>query len=139
MDDCQPAEFTDSDGRQWVLRLTWAAMRRSAAAGVDLSKVELYLADWFRGSHTLIDALYAVLKPQCEAEKPPMDQESFEERIAGPVVPRAAAALVQALENFFPPERAELLAEALEETRREFAGLREQLRRSSTERPATLE
>ena len=128
--DEQPALFTDNDGRTWVLRVTWAAMRRSAAAGVDLSKVELFLGDWFRGSHTLIDALYAVLKAECETAK--IDQDAFEERISGPVVPLAAEALIKALENFFPPERAELLSEAVDETKLEFAGIRERLRKSST-------
>jgi hypothetical protein len=132
--------FTDAAGHEWPVIIKWAGMRRAANAGVDLSKVELYLGDWFRGSHTLVDALYAVLHDQCAARKPaPLSKEEFEDAITGLVVPAAAQALVVALQNFFPPERAELLAEALEETKQEFAGLRDRLKKLSTEQPATSE
>jgi len=132
--------FKDAQGHEWHISIDWAAMRRSAAAGVDLSKVEMYFGDWFRGSHTVVDALYAVCQPECERWKPaPLDRDSFEARIVGDVVPAAAEALVDALQNFFQKERAELLADAVQETKAEFAQLRAQLRKSSIGSPATSE
>lgn len=113
--------FTDSQGSQWYCRITWAAMRRSTAAGVDLSLVEEHLGDFHRGSPKLIDALWAVLSPQAEEAK--ITREHFEDRMTGAVLEQAKDALLGGLEDFFPPSRGALIAAAEKEVKQQMEKL----------------
>ena len=95
------------------------------------------MADFYRGSHKLVDALEAILREQIEAAK--LTRAEFEQRIAGEVMERAVAALVAGLVDFFPPTRASLITAANDEITRELADLRKRFVKSSTESPANLE
>lgn len=121
--------FTDNTGHVWSLVIDWGAMRRSAAAGVDLSEVEVHLADFYRGSHLLVNALWSILREQCQSIR--LTQEGFEARVTGAAVPAAADALIEALKRFFYQERAELLELAVAEVRKDFRELPDRLRKQS--------
>lgn len=129
--EMKPAFFTDCSGQRWDMRVDWAAMRRSAAAGVDLSKVEEYLGDFYRGSVSLVDAVWAVISP--EAERMRVDRETFERRVSGEVLEQMIEALRGGLTNFFPSRRGELIELADAEIRRELTDLLIRFAKPSTD------
>ena len=121
-------QFTDNNGRQWVCRVTWAAIRRSQAAGVDLAMVEQHLGDFYRCGQSLMDALWAVCGPGANCS-----QEQFEEAICGETLEAAREALLAGVVDFFPKSRAKLITAAVAEVREQLANLESQLPKPSTE------
>jgi hypothetical protein len=125
--------FVDGTGLRWDCRVTWAAIRRSQAAGVDLTKVEEYLGDFYRCSPSLIDAIWSVVEPAAKAAG--VTLEAFELRVGGENLEAARAALLAGLQNFFPKGRAVLIAAAVQSVEDQFEQIREQLPKQSTESP----
>lgn len=121
--------FEDNQGRKWSCRVTWAAIRRSANAGVDLSKVEEHLGEFYRGSASLVDALWAV----CGIGMTDMTRDDFETAIDKTVIDSAREALIAGVEDFFPESRAELIRAGVAEVEKQLADIRNQLRKPSTE------
>ena len=99
-------QFEDKEGTVWPMRVDWAAIRRSRAANCDLCD-ELILEQIIRGGSVLIDALWAVLEPIAGQAK--IAQTVFESRIRGEVWDQARDALMEGLEDFFPPQKVEIL------------------------------
>ncbi len=126
-------QFEDEKGRSWNCRIDWAAMRRAKGAGVDLSKVEEHLGDFYRGSVSLIDALWAVVAKQAETAK--LSLADFEAGMTGDAISRGTEALVEGLRNFFPPSRSKLIAAANDEVKDGMAELHERFVKPSTESP----
>lgn len=126
--------FEDIAGRGWCCRVDWSAMQRSQAAGVDLSRAEEYLGDFYRGSALLINALWAVVGP--EATKVGVTREMFEQGIRGETIEAAREALLAGLEDFFPKSRGELMRVAADEVAAEIRALVEASRKRSIESPA---
>lgn len=113
--------FTDSKTRVWTCRITWAALRRSTAAGVDLSIVEDHLGDFYRGSPKMLDALWAVLSEDANTQN--VDRDDFENSITGDTIESARDALLQGLKDFFPSQRAALIAAAAEDVKTQIEKL----------------
>jgi hypothetical protein len=129
--------FKDNLGREWFCRVDWGAMRRSEAAGVDLSMVEVYMADFHRGSIKLIDALWAVLSPAAKAAE--VTKEQFEQAMGGEAMILGREALLAGCKDFFPPSRAELITQADREISAEIRGLLKPLPKPSTVSPEKSE
>lgn len=119
--------FSDGVGVTWNCRVTWAAIRRSAAAGVDLSKIEDHLADFHRCSPALVDAVWAVCS--MDAKSLDIDRDNFENRLSGEVLEAARVALIAGVEDFFPPGRARLIRAAENEVATQMRALLDQLPR----------
>lgn len=107
-------------------------MRRAVAAGVDLSNAEQQLGDWFRGSVSLVDALWAVIEPQ--AKSLDVDRDTFERNCCGDTLDEALEALIAGIVDFFPSQRGRLLTAAAAEIKREIAEL---VSKTQTENSAT--
>jgi len=117
--------FSDDSGVSWNCRVTWAAIRRSAAAGVDLSKIEEYLGDFYRCSPLLVDAVWAVC---CDdAYGLGVERPEFERRLTGDTLEAAREALISGIENFFPKGRGKLIRAAANEVAEQVAALVEQV------------
>ena len=122
--------FSDGSGVCWNCRVTWAAIRRSAAAGVDLSKIEEHLGDFHRCAPSLVDAVWAVC---CDDAKGlGVDRDEFEQRLTGDTLEDAREALISGIENFFPKARGKLIRAAADEVAGQIAALVAQLPKSST-------
>ena len=121
-------EFTDTTGRLWHCRVTWAAIRRSQSAGVDLSRIEEHLGDFYRCGQSLMDALWAVCGVGSH-----ISQDDFELAIEGETLEQARDALLAGVVAFFPKSRAALIRAAIDEVRGQLAELESTLPKPSTE------
>lgn len=109
--------FTDANGRVWTLRLDWAAMRRSKSAGVDLSKIEEVLADFYRCGTELAEAVWACVDLRGQVA----NRDDFEAALTGPVMDAARDALIEAVKDFFPESRREFITAAQADVVSQFA------------------
>lgn len=113
------ASFMDKNGRTWVVEINVATIKRvRSLAGVDLlditggTVVQRLLFDPI----LLCDALFAVCKPQADAES--VSDEAFGEAMAGDAIENATAALLEELVSFSPsPKDRENLRAVLTKTR----------------------
>ena len=94
-----------------------------------MSKVEEFLGDWYRGSASLVDALWAV----CGIGVTDITRDDFENAIDATVIDQAREALIESIKDFFPPSRSELIAAAVAEVEAALASLLSQLAKLSTE------
>jgi hypothetical protein len=132
-----PKLFKDAAGREWFCRVDWAAIRRSEAAGVDLSSIEEHLGAFHRGSIKLVDALWAVLQPAAETKGVTLEQ--FELGIRGTVLDTSREALLAGVSDFFPPLRSRLMRAANAEVTAEIQSLVSQSTRQSIASPVSSE
>lgn len=130
--------FSDSVGYVWNCRVTWAAIRRSQAAGVDLTLVEQHLGEFYQCSPKLIDALWSVLEPAGK-EGGVKTREEFEERVSGEVLEAARDALLEGLAAFFPRGRVILIRAAANDVEKQLQALYAQLPKTCTELPESSE
>jgi hypothetical protein len=86
-----------------------------------LSLVEEHLGDFCRGSIKLIDALWAVVGPDATTQQ--VTREQFEDALTGQHMDEARGALLEGLRDFFPSQRAELIAKAAAEVQGQMAQL----------------
>lgn len=101
--------FTDSQGRDWCVRVTPLAMRDVRDfCGVNLGTV---LRDEMKALVELLDSppdlcsvLYAICRQQCIDRNVSLDE--FLDSIVGESLGRAAEALVEGLQQVFPPRQA---------------------------------
>lgn len=110
--------FHDNDGREWIISLNVAAVKRIR----DLAKIDVFsggiqkfLEDVSANPVILVDALYAALLPQ--AEKRGISGEAFAESIAGDVIEAASDAFLEELVDFFPSARRKILKRILNASR----------------------
>lgn len=107
--------FTDNRGNDWVVEVTVSTIKRvRSLTDVDLLDTEggQILKDLASDPILLADVLYAVCKPQ--ADERDISDEEFGEGLAGDAIANATDALLEALSDFFPGRRAELLKTALQ-------------------------
>lgn len=102
--------FTDAAGRDWLLTVNVNTVKRvREALGLNLLEVlggdvlERLAADPI----LLVDTLYVICQPQ--AKERGLSDEQFGEAMAGESIGQAAAALVEALLDFFQPAQRQLL------------------------------
>jgi len=107
--------FTDTRERRWEIDVTVGTIRRVK----NLTDVDL--TDALKGTLfqrlagdviLLVDVLYAVVKPQCDAQG--VTDEQFGEALGGDVLDAATKALLEGIVDFFPSERRAVLAKALQ-------------------------
>ena len=105
--------FTDSQGRTWVLTVNVDAIRRvRQLTDVDLLEVVggKLLEQLAEDPVLLCDVLFALCKPEADAKQ--VSDEDFGRSMAGDVIEQATGALLEALADFFPGRKGELLKQA---------------------------
>ncbi len=101
-DNTAKRRFGDSEGREWDLTITVAALQRcKSLVGIDLAaKVESDLFDDLADDPILLcDTMAAILRPQMESQN--VDDESFAAGLGGDVIDDATQALIESLVYFF--------------------------------------
>jgi hypothetical protein len=105
--------FTDSQGRTWVLTVNVDAIRRvRQLTDVDLLEVVggKLLEQLAEDPVLLCDVLFALCKPEADAKQ--VSDEDFGRAMAGDTIEQATTALLEALADFFPGRKGELLKQA---------------------------
>jgi hypothetical protein len=106
--------FTDATGRTWSVAINVDTVRRvKALAGVNLMDVvEGQLVARLQTDPVLLcDVLYAVCKPQADAQN--VTDEDFGRSMAGDAIEAATEALLEDLTDFFPSGQRGLMRKAL--------------------------
>jgi hypothetical protein len=106
--------FKDKTGRMWEVAVdVGAAKRLRDLAGVDLGDIlakENKLIERLRLEPILlVDALYAICKPQADAAAPPISDEDFGRSMDGEALDGAILALFEELVSFFPSPTRQVL------------------------------
>lgn len=123
------ADFTDKLGRKWQLELNVAAMRRAKKQDINLSQPIEQLQEFVMDDVFLCDALYAVVKPDCDAKG--ISQDQFDSGFDGKTTEAAREALWATLEEYYDPGKAEMLRTALQSVREEMRKALEELTTSN--------
>src|SRR5512133_3630002 len=106
--------FTDNTGRCWTLTINVDAIKQvKGLIGVDLLEaVGGNLLERLSGDPVLLcDVLYALCKPQADAEK--VSDSDFGRSMSGDAIETATDAFLEELCDFFPQRRRNLLTKAL--------------------------
>lgn len=109
-DEDPEARFEDAEGREWSLKITVNDIRRvRRILGEDLLKdnVEQMLSRLMADPVLLVDVIYVLVKPQ--ADNRDLSDEDFGRSLYGDALDRATQAFLDALTNFFPSRRREIL------------------------------
>lgn len=106
-EDSDSPQFEDREGRTWSLRITVKDARRVQ----DETGINVLTMD---GLQRVVDnplELYEVLWVLCEdqADRAGVSPEEFGEAIDGEALSGATDALVEALENFIPPQKRRMM------------------------------
>ena len=113
------ATFEDSKGRQWVVHCdvgTIARVRRET--GCDLAKLlasKEALQELADDPVRLVEVIWSVIEPQAETRS--VSPEDFGSSLVGDAIERATDALVEAIIDFFPKRRGNLLRQLVEKTK----------------------
>ncbi|MEX0654868.1 MAG: hypothetical protein WD151_12160 [Phycisphaeraceae bacterium] len=105
--------FTDSQGRTWTLTVTVDAIKRvRRLTEIDLLEaVSGRLLERLAGDPVVLcDVLYALCRPEAESKQ--VTDEDFGRAMAGDAIEQATAALLEALADFFPSRKRQLLKQA---------------------------
>ncbi|MBI5725214.1 MAG: hypothetical protein HZA50_14740 [Planctomycetes bacterium] len=111
--------FSDNAGRTWTVTVNVDAVKRvKTLLGVNLLEaVDGKLLEQLIGDPVLLcDVIYAVCKPQADAQK--VSDEDFGRAMAGDSIELATTALLEELCDFFPLGRRTLLRKALGKLRK---------------------
>lgn len=110
--------FKDTEGRTWTLRITVSTIRRiKDLAGVDFADLDMFnqggglfevTSDYLKFGAIL----YAICKPEADARS--VQEEAFLDAISGEVLETATRAFVEAVADFFPPSRGNLIRQTLQ-------------------------
>lgn len=106
------AQFTDNSGRAWSIVVNVGTVKRvRELCGVNLLDAGDPKSDTLNrlaeDAVLLIDVLWACVKP--EAEKQGVSNDSFCDSIVGEPISYGAAALLEAIKDFFPQPRKGLM------------------------------
>ncbi len=102
--------FRDGSGREWPLHVDVDALRRvRKATGYVLADMYMdrQLAQILGDPVTMLDVLFALVEP--EARKRGVSAEEFARGFRGEVFEQAQFVLLEALADFFPPAKREVL------------------------------
>ena len=113
------ASFKDSMGREWHININVAAMRRARAKDIDLSMAIKQLNQFVMDDVFLVDALYAICKPDLDSKG--ISLEQFEAAFDGVVTEKAREALWAALEGYYDTGKGKLLRAAIEMVKAELS------------------
>lgn len=113
------SKFVDKLGREWTFTVDVAAMRRAKKAGVDLSMPVKQLQEFVMDDVFMVDALWAVVSPDAESKAVTLEQ--FEKGLDGKVLEVAQEALWEALCEYYPDPKAQMLRAALASVKTEMA------------------
>lgn len=119
--------FTDNNGRTWCLTVNVATIKRvRAIAGIDLNaivemgedgKPDISLLQRLSSDPVLlVDTLYAVCKPECDARN--ITDEDFGSAMAGDAIDAATSALLDEIVDFFPAAKRMAFKKILTASRR---------------------
>lgn len=89
--------FKDKNGKEWQIELTIGSAKRVrdyADADLISPKVGETVAKLSSNPELLVNTLYALCKPQCEAADPKISEEGFAEAFNGKAIEDATTALV---------------------------------------------
>jgi len=105
--------FQDSAGRTWTIAVNVDAVKRvKALLGEDMLDIEHFFPRLLADPILLCDTLFAILKPQAEAQN--VTDIDFARAMAGDAIAHARKTLVEDYVDFFPDaSQRELLREAL--------------------------
>lgn len=99
------ASFIDTAGREWSLTLTVGKLRKLREVGVNLLSPNIQ-EQISNDMLLLVDIITALCRPQIEERG--LSEELFLNSINGDVLMAAAAALMEAMADFFPSKREEM-------------------------------
>lgn len=109
------AKFTDTEGREWIVRLDVNRARElRARAGYDVFGPPASVATVIDNPEALVDALFVACEAQ--ARERGIDGAAFASGLAGDVIDSATAALMEAVVDFFPSRRRAALRAVLRQT-----------------------
>ncbi|MEM9658880.1 MAG: hypothetical protein AAF961_11010 [Planctomycetota bacterium] len=103
-------KFTDNQGDEWSVWVdTRDAKRVRKLVGVDLLLPDLNaMIETLAGDPiALVDSLYVICQEQCQQRE--ISDEEFGRRLVGDAIDAATVALLEALADFFPSRRSQLL------------------------------
>lgn len=112
-------KFTDTAGREWPVALNVATVKRIRdGAGLDVLKLaeQKTLVQLLDDPCKLAEVLWCVIEP--EANKREISPEDFGSALAGDCLEAATDCLLEALCDFFPKRRADILRGLLQKARR---------------------
>ena len=109
--------FKDTEGREWLVIVRTGEIKRMRdMAGVDvLSGDGQAFNELAQNPECVANALYAVCKKQADERN--IDCETFCDYIYGDVIETATSALLDAIVDFFPKARRQILIKALAKIR----------------------
>lgn len=109
------ATFVDEAGRNWNIRIDVAAIRHvRAKRGVDLAKVmgsQEELSKLIDDPCLWVDVLWDLIEEQANTQG--VTAEAFAHGLAGDAFESASTALIEAIIDFFPTSRREILRRLL--------------------------
>lgn len=120
--------FVDKNGRSWAVVVNIAAVKRVRALCSGLNILELISVDENGKTDSstldklsndpvlLVDTLYAVCKPEADANN--ITDEQFGEAMNGDAIERATRAFLDEMVDFFPETKRLVLRKVLDATRR---------------------
>ena len=113
------SKFVDKAGREWHLNINIAAMRRAKSKDIDLSMAVSQLKDFILDDVFLVDALYAICKPELDTMGITLEQ--FELAFDGVATEKAREALWTALGEYYDVGKSQLLLAAIASVKAEIA------------------
>ena len=109
------SSFTDTQGRTWSIAINVNVARKlKAEAGYDVFGSPDAVASVIDNPEALVDALFVVCESQ--ARERGVDGQAFAEGLAGDVIDKATAALMEAVVDFFPSRRRAAMRAVLRQT-----------------------
>lgn len=110
--------FKDVNGKDWIISISVGSIKRVRdLLGINLLDcIKSNLIDDLKSDPiTLVDVLFCLCKEQ--ADKAGISDINFGEAMAGDALEQATDAFLEELINFFPSQKRELLAKAMEKVR----------------------
>ncbi|MEM8739467.1 MAG: hypothetical protein AAGG38_13470 [Planctomycetota bacterium] len=112
--------FTDTNNRTWSIDpvvSTLKRVKRLTNDAVDLYRLddEELIRKLRTDPYLLVDTLFAAVQPQAEAAG--VSDEAFAASLGGDTLERATAALLEAVADFFPSRKAQVLKKSLAKMR----------------------
>jgi len=109
------SKFKDNAGRDWDVNITVGTVKRvKADTSYDLITViggEVAIQRLSTDPLLLAEVLFSIIRPQAEAKGITLEQ--FLESLGGESIEKATDAFMEALANFSPPQRRDLLLKAV--------------------------
>jgi hypothetical protein len=109
------AYFTDKNEQKWVVEVNVGVIKKLKNMGVDILSDGEGIDRLINDPVCLCESLFIICKEQCKDRN--LNEEEFYSIIVGDVLGDAALALSNAIVDFFPKARREVLKKSLEKNR----------------------